>query len=573
MPFNGPLVTWINRRVGDQFIARKLDRSLQNECALDMFPCAMTEVLNPGLPDHCPLIVNLHNSVDTYPRRRCPFKFFNFWADHPSFLDLVKDAWDIDVYGTPMYRLTRKLRNVKIRLKAFNFHVFDNIQEKVVDARETLYHVQAELLSNPNDSGMVENEKICLKNFHEVARAEEGFLKQKSRIQWLKLGDQNSKFFHKAVKARNSRNTIKSITLENGCRIEDPASIKQEFVNHFQSVLGSNMQDPTPVEYNVDGLVWSSEHLDILNSRITHEEIKRSMFSIDSTKAPGPDGFSSLFFKRAWSIIGSEVCDAIADFFSTGCLLREINCTILALVPKVPNPSSMHDYRPISCCNTIYKCISKIIATRNKRCLPDIISPTQAAFVKGCSIADNVLLTQELMKNYHLDAGPPRCALKIDLKKAYDSISWGCILDILSAMGTPATLLRCVKACITTPMFSICVNGELTGFFASKRGVHQGDPLSSFMFLIAMEAFSLSLSKAVLHPRFDFHPKCKQIKLSHLCFADDLFLFAKGNVDSVQITLDDWLSSRLTPECMLISKRLQCSWLGLKTVLKLLSLA
>ena len=112
-------------------------------------------------------------------------------------------------------------------------------------------------------------------------------------------------------------------------------------------------------------------------------------------------------------------------------------------------------------------------------------------------------------------------------------------LDFFPAMGTPATLLRCIKACITTPMFSICVNGELTGFFVSKRGVREGDPLSSFMFHIAMEAFSLSLSKAVLHPRFDLHPKCKQIKLSHLCFADDLFLFAKGNVDSVQITLDE----------------------------------
>ena len=76
-------------------------------------------------------------------------------------------------------------------------------------------------------------------------------------------------------------------------------------------------------------------------------------------------------------------------------------------------------------------------------------------------ILNNILLTQELMKNHHLDFGPPRCAQKIDLKKAYDSISWGCILDILSAMGTPATLLRCIKACITTPMFSICVNGEI----------------------------------------------------------------------------------------------------------------
>ena len=106
-------------------------------------------------------------------------------------------------------------------------------------------------------------------------------------------------------------------------------------------------------------------------------------------------------------------------------------------------------------------------------------------------------------------------------------------------MGTPATLLRCIMACITTPMFSISVNGELIGFFASKRGVRQGDPLSSFLFLIAVEAFSRSFSRAVLHPNFDFHPRCKQINLSNLCFADDLFLFTKGNVDSVRITMDE----------------------------------
>ena len=305
--------------------------------------------------------------------------------------------------------------------------------------------------------------------------------------------------------------------LENGCKSEDPATIRQEIVKHFQSVLGSNMQDLSYVDYNMDGLVWSSEHLDILNSRITHEEIKRSMFSIDDAKAPSLDGFSSLFFKRAWNIVGSEVSEAVAYFFRSGCLLREINCTIIALVPKVPNPSSIHDYRPISCCNTIYKCISKIITAIIKRCLPYIICPSQTAFGQGRSIADNILLTQELMKNYHLDSWAPRCALKIDLKKAYDSMRWGCILDILYAMGTPAILLSCIKACITTPKFSICVNGELTGFCASKRGVRQGDPLSPFLFIIAMEAFLRSLSKAVLHPRFDFHQKCKEIKLSHLC--------------------------------------------------------
>ena len=103
-----------------------------------------------------------------------------------------------------------------------------------MEARETLYHAQVVLLSNPSDTSLVEIEQECLKNFHDLARAEEGFLKIKSRIQWLKLGDQNSNFFHKVVKARNSKNSIKSIMMDNGCKIDDPTSIKQEFVKHSQ---------------------------------------------------------------------------------------------------------------------------------------------------------------------------------------------------------------------------------------------------------------------------------------------------------------------------------------------------
>ena len=140
------------------------------------------DAINLRLSDHCPLIVNLNNCKDPSPKKSYTFKFFNFWANHPAFLDLVKDAWNIEFYGTPMYKLTQKLKSVKTRLKDFNFHVFSNIREKVVDAREALQHAQAARLGNPNDPSLVENEKVCLKIFHDLALAEESFLKQKSRI-------------------------------------------------------------------------------------------------------------------------------------------------------------------------------------------------------------------------------------------------------------------------------------------------------------------------------------------------------------------------------------------------------
>ena len=80
------------------------------------------------------------------------------------------------------------------------------------------------------------------------------------------------------------------------------------------------------------GNTWSPQHLDSLNKRITQEKIKRAIFSMNDAKAPGPDGFKSLFYKKAWNIVGSNVVEAVESFFNSGCMLRKINCTIIALM-------------------------------------------------------------------------------------------------------------------------------------------------------------------------------------------------------------------------------------------------
>ncbi|KAK3193355.1 hypothetical protein Dsin_024665 [Dipteronia sinensis] len=82
----------------------------------------------------------------------------------------------------------------------------------------------------------------------------------------------------------------------------------------------------------------------------------------------------------------------------------------------------MKNFRPISCCNTLYKIIAKIIANRIKPCFTNIINPSQSAFVAGRSIGDNILLVQELMRNYHKDVGWPKLTLKVDLINAFDMV-------------------------------------------------------------------------------------------------------------------------------------------------------
>ena len=146
----------------------------------------------------------------------------------------------------------------------------------------------------------------------------------------------------------------------------------------------------------------------MLDSIPSVAEIKDTVFSLHSNKAPGPDGFNAHFFKETWTFTGPLVVQAIQEFFTSGEILTESNATIIALIPKVPNPSTVGDFRPISCCNTIYKCISKIISKRLQLILPDLVDRAQSAFIKGRKISDNILLAQDLMRDYHKMGGKPR---------------------------------------------------------------------------------------------------------------------------------------------------------------------
>ena len=102
----------------------------------------------------------------------------------------------------------------------------------------------------------------------------------------------------------------------------------------------------------------------LLLAPVTNEEIRSTLFSMGKDKAPGLDGYSSYFFKKSWEVIGADFCYAIRDFFSSGKLLKQVNHSIIALVPKLVNISSPLDFRPISCCNVIYKVISKLLDDR-----------------------------------------------------------------------------------------------------------------------------------------------------------------------------------------------------------------
>ena len=110
---------------------------------------------------------------------------------------------------------------------------------------------------------------------------------------------------------------------------------------------------------------------------------------------------NALFYQKFWHIVGNDVSSAVLDFLNSGIKIPEINYTHIVLILKVKSPKKMTNFKPISLCNVIYKIISKVPANRLKTILPQLISPTQNAFVPGRLITDNVLLAYETSHTMH----------------------------------------------------------------------------------------------------------------------------------------------------------------------------
>ncbi|XP_074299375.1 uncharacterized protein LOC141630457 [Silene latifolia] len=215
-------------------------------------------------------------------------------------------------------------------------------------------------------------------------------------------------------------------------------------------------------------LAWSRDG--DTNSKFFHGEIKDAVFSISDHKALGPDGFSSSFFKDSWSVIGKDVCEAIVDVFRTEKFLKQLNSTTITLIPKCKMPTSVTHFRRIACCNVLCKCVSKLICNRLAKVLSDLISKNEGGFIRGRSKIENIMVYQDLVRLYNKQSCYPRCMFKMDLKKAYDSVSWKFMGEILEAFNLPVQFKHLVMKCITSAAFSLAVNGETFVFFMA-RGV------------------------------------------------------------------------------------------------------
>ncbi|KAL0294292.1 UNVERIFIED_CONTAM: hypothetical protein Sradi_6894300 [Sesamum radiatum] len=532
LPYTGCPFTWHNCSTGSRSLWRRLDRALVNDIWLDRWPQSSYLSALPQTSDHSPLLL--------LGAERRPiggvFRFENFLISQPGFLNSVKHVWRHHIHGNGLYGVTRKLKALKPVFRAQRKAKGD-LAQNVWLAKEFLEKAQA-LFDEYKADDLQLLVQWCRKVYSRAVAMEDTMLRQRAKLRWLKDGDRCSKAFFRKINATRAKMRVFQITNAAGDVLTEADQVANEFLSYYETLLGGVRHNRY---LNLDFLqpylkhTLSPEEAAELILPISSGEIKEAFFDISDDSAPGPDGYTSAFFKAAWTEIGEEVCAAVKEFFVSGRLLKQINATVLVLIPKLQMPTRVSEFRPIACCNVLYKAISKILVKRMQKVLNSLIDYSQTAFVPGRSITDNIMLAQELLSGYNIARSPKRCTIKIDIQKAYDSVQWDFLLETLKIFKFPHRFVTWMEQCVTTAAFSIALNGQLHGFFKGSKGIRQGDPSSPYLFVLVMELFHVLLQLRVqTEGDFRFHWKCAELGILNLCFADDVLIFCAGDVPSVR---------------------------------------
>ncbi|GJY17559.1 RNA-directed DNA polymerase, eukaryota [Tanacetum coccineum] len=272
-----------------------------------------------------------------------------------------------------------------------------------------------------------------------------------------------------------------------------------------------------------------------LEREVSKQEIKTAVWGCGTDKSPGPDGFSFGFYRHFWPVIEHDVYMAVNHFFIHGEIPPGCNSSFIALIPKVPDANLVKDFRPISLIGSIYKIIAKILSNRLVNVLGDIVNEVQSAFIAERQMLDGPFILNEILQ-WCTKKKKKTLIFKVDFEKAFDSIRWDFLDDVLKEFGFRCKWRNWIQSCLTSSKGSILVNGCPTNEFQFYKGLKQGDPLSPFLFILVMESLHLSFQRIVNAGMFKGIVLDQSLCLSHMFYADDaIFLgeWSDGNISTL----------------------------------------
>ncbi|GKB29293.1 RNA-directed DNA polymerase, eukaryota [Tanacetum coccineum] len=312
---------------------------------------------------------------------------------------------------------------------------------------------------------------------------------------------------------------------------DNPKAVKHEFFQHFRNRFDKPPDQNAHIDMPFPNSLSTDQQKD-LECMVSKEEVKRAVWDCGTDKSPGPDGFTFGFYRHFWSTIENDVFEAIKYFFTCGEIPKGCNSTFIALIPKNPDANMVKDFRPISLIGSIYKIIAKILTNRLVGVLGDIVNEVQSAFISERQILDGPFILNEIMQ-WCRRRKKQSLIFKVDFEKAYDSVRWDFLDDILVKFGFGIKWRGWIQNCLNSSKGSILVNGSPTEEFQFYKGLKQGDPLSPFLFILVMESLHISFQRVVDVGMFTGIKLSSSLNISHLFYADDAIFLGQWNDSNI----------------------------------------
>jgi len=422
VPLHGRKYTWSNQQ--DSPILVKLDRVLCSVDWEDKFPNCLLQSLASEDSDHCPLLLGLQDNK--VGRRR--FHFESFWTKMDGFQEVVAAAWtSVPTGSCPYLTLSQKFKATAKGLQRWSSKTVGNVKFQLALAREILHQFEIAQDNRPLSPGELWLKNNLKKHSLALSSFSRTIDRLRSRIGWLQEGDANTKLFHLHARHRKRKKIIGHLI--SGDRVCTSHQDKAEVIDNFyENMLGSSSDRLHTVNLAKIGI--NSQDLAVLDLPFS-EEVWKTILQLPSDKAPRPDGFTGRFYKSCWPVIKEDIMAAVSALWSRKFMnFESLNSAYITLLPKKVGADQPKDFRPISLVHSFAKLITKMLANRLADHLQQMVSPNQSAFIKGRFIQDNFMLVQQTARYLHQQK-QPRILLKLDISKAFDSVSWPFLLEVL----------------------------------------------------------------------------------------------------------------------------------------------
>ncbi|KAL3629987.1 hypothetical protein CASFOL_026299 [Castilleja foliolosa] len=304
--------------------------------------------------------------------------------------------------------------------------------------------------------------------------------------------------------------------------------------NNTSVVMAENHNKLAKLDEKLEQSKWSQkevkERLSLLES-LKENSLKRDRLNFQRSRSKWlkEGDANSTFFHNTLKIRRK----AISEFHENASFAKGVNSSFITLIPKVKNPISIREFRPISLIGGLYKIIAKLLASRMAKVVESIISPCQFAFVNRRNILESNIIVNEVV-----DEAQKRknsiFLIKIDFEKAYDSIDHAFLFEILIAFGFDKKWCSWMKCFLLSASTSILINGSPTAEFLMEKGLRQGDPMSPFLFIFAAECLGMMVRKAIERGCFQqVRVGKKETEISVLQFADDTLFIGEANDQNI----------------------------------------